>query len=297
VPDASGTAAALPAPAQRASVAALLFDLERIVDAEENSGWLLDEAAQRQIQPDVMQSVCRALPAVRASALERLEGESRKLGDARRLYIRAHEQLTPDARAALSASRRASALQQAIAIAPEQCPFWLRPDASFRGLQSTRDRVVFNFDTGGTAQLRKTEGSWTLGAGGFGRVLAGYSFTHFTLLSGIEFGGGALLQPKTNPTQFVINYLSALPVVLRLQRKAWHLDLEGAPVGLFQAGNTALSYGVRSGLLVGFSSLRLRGVLPWVGLGVASEYHFGNTSRPAATYFRGGVRVGGVWDP
>ena len=275
----------------------MLFDLERIVLAEESSGWLIDAAAERRIHPDVMESVCRAVPAVRAAALEQVEAESRSLGDPRTLYLEAGGQLTARVEAAISADRRLAALRHAVEAAPEECPFWLQAESEFRGVQGTRDRVVLNFDTGGTVQLRSTEGTLTVGAGGFGRLLAGYSFTHVSVLAGVELGGGAMLEPNTQPTEFVINYLPALPLVVRLHHQAWNFDLEGASVALFQAGNNELSYGVRGGLTVGISSLRIRGILPWVGLGIATEYHFGNSARPEALYLRSGFRVGGVWDP
>lgn len=276
---------------------ALAFDVERIVKAEESSGWLLDEAARRQIHPALMESVCRATPEVRRGVLARFERESRAAGAPRAVYAEDGNVLTARVDEALSAQRRLDVLARAVREAPEACPFWLPPDPEFRGRQGTRDRAILNFDTGGTVQLRRTDGSWTLGAGGFGRLLGGYTFTRVSLLAGIELGGGAMLEPETDPTEFVINYFPALPVIVRIHHQAWHLDLEGAAVALFQAGNVDLSYGVRGGLTVGISGLRLRGILPWVGLGVASEYHFDNAARPEAVYLRGGLRVGGVWDP
>lgn len=279
------------------SAGALVFDVELIIKAEESSGWLLDEAAARQIHPALMESVCRAPLAVRDLALARLGRASQAAGDPRTVYAEEGGALTSRVEEALTARRALDALAHAVRVAPEQCPFWLQPEAIFRSRQSTRDRAILNFDTGGTVQLRRTEGEWTLGAGGFGRLLGGYSFTRVSLLAGIELGGGAMLEPKTDPTELVINYFPALPVIVRLHYQAWHVDFEGAAVALFQAGNTDLSYGVRGGLTVGVSARRLRGVLPWVGLGVASEYHFDNAARPGAVYLRGGLRVGGVWAP
>lgn len=283
--------------ASEASIGALVFDVRRIVKAEEASGWLLDESAARQIHPALMESVCRAPLAARRLALSRLERESQAMGDPEAVYAEDGRELTSRVEEALTARRSLEALDRAIRVAPEQCPFWLHPEPNFRGRQSTRDRAILNFDTGGTVQLRRMAGDWTLGAGGFGRLLGGYSFTRVSLLAGIELGGGAMLEPRTDPTEFVINYFPALPVIVRFHYQAWHLDLEGAAVALFQAGNTDLSYGARGGLTVGLSALRLRGILPWVGLGVATEYHFDNAARPEAVYLRSGLRVGGVWDP
>jgi hypothetical protein len=296
-PPALELARAAPAAApSAASVAALLFDVSRIVAAETDSGWLIDETALDEIHGDVMASVCRTTPEVRQAALTSLERVAAELGDARSLYASQGE-LTPEVKAALRASRQRDAMRRAVLEAPRQCPFWVRAQPEFRGLQSTRDRMILNFDTGGTVQLRQTQGTWTIGAGGFGRLLGGYSFTRVSLLAGFELGGGALLEPNTQPTEFVVNYLPALPVIVRTHYQDWNLDLEGAPVALFQAGNTRWSYGVRAGATIGFSSLRVRGILPWVGLGIATEYHFENSARPEAWYLRGGFRVGGVWDP
>lgn len=279
-----------------ASVDALLFDLQRIVGAESDAGWLIDELEQTAIQADVMESVCRATPPVRAQALALLERDSAQEGDPRQLYERAGGELTGEVKAALATSRQLQALRRGVAAAGT-CPFWVHPESEFRGLQSTRDRWVVNFDTGGTAQLRRTQGEWAVGAGGFGRALAGYSFTRVTLLAGLEFGGGALVEPNEQPTSLVVNYIPALPLLVRLHRNSWNVDFEAASVALFQASDTRWSYGVRGGVTVGVSALRVRGVLPWVGLAVASEYHFGNSARPEAWYLRGGLRVGGVWDP
>lgn len=276
---------------------ALLFDLERIISAAEASGWLIDEVEQNEIHGDVMESLCRTTPVVRRAAQQRLEQRSARAGDPRALYERTGNQLSAELKRALATQRTLVALQRGVAVADRECPFWLRQDPEFRGLQSTRDRWIINFDTGGTAQLRRTEGEWSVGAGGFGRLLGGYSFSRVSLLAGVELGGGALVVPNTQPTAFIVNYIPAIPVLVRWHLDAWNIDLEAASVALFQAGNTQLSYGLRGGITLGVSGLRLRGILPWVGIGVASEYHFENASRPEAWYLRSGLRVGGVWDP
>lgn len=284
------------AAASAAGVEALLFDVQRIVAAESDGSWLIDELEQTAIRADVMESVCRATPEVRAQALVQLEQQRQLAGDAPQLYERAGNRLTSEVESALSLGRQLDALRRGVAAAGT-CPFWVRPDPGFRGRQSTRERWIVNFDTGGTAQLRRTQGEWAVGAGGFGRLLGGYTFTSVSLLAGVEFGGGALVEPNEQPTSLVVNYIPALPLLLRLHSDRWNVDVEAAGVGLFQASNTSLSYGVRGGLTVGVSALRVRGVLPWVGLAVATEYHFGNSARPEAWYLRGGLRVGGVWDP
>ena len=66
---------------------------------------------------------------------------------------------------------------------------------------------------------------------------------------------------------------------------------------MFQADDQDFSYGVRIGGTIGVAALRTRGFLPWAGLAVACERYFENDARAAATFVRGGLRVGLMWDP
>jgi hypothetical protein len=106
-----------------------------------------------------------------------------------------------------------------------------------------------------------------------------------------------MIRPDTSPTEFVINYFPAIPVMLRFHDVAWHYDIEAGPVGLFQADDARISYGARVGFAVGIFALRVRGVLPWVGLATAYDHYFPSGGRPRAHFIRGGFRAGAVWDP
>ncbi len=276
----------------------LLDDLERIVSAEESSGWFLDQQAQDSIRGNVLQSVCRTSEAARSEALAELERRHALLGDARSLFERAGRSLTSEVEQSLLVEREIAALRSANERAATDCPFWAPPEPTFRGRQTDRDRFTLNLESGGNAQLRETEGSWTLGGGGLMRLLAGYGFSgRMTLLAGIEFGGGAMIKPNVEPTELVINYFPALPVVLRVHSVAWHYDFEAAPVALFQADNGSFSYGMRGAFGLGLSALRTRGFLPWAGAAVAYEYYVPSGGRAAQHFIRGGLRVGFMWDP
>jgi hypothetical protein len=147
-------------------------------------------------------------------------------------------------------------------------------------------------------QLRQTADTWTFGGGGYGRLLPGYGFDgHVSVLAGAEFGGGAMLRPDTSPTELVINYFPAIPVLVRFHDGGWHYDIETAPVGLFQADDSSLSLGARIGGAIGIKALRTRGVLPWAGLAIAYEHYFPSGGRERAHFLRGGLRVGLMWDP
>ncbi len=280
------------------SAEALLADVERIVDAEETTGWFLDDQAYDDIRGTVLASVCRAPEYARKQALDELQRRRQESGSARERFESAGRQMTSEVREALSIERQLVALTFAVERAGSDCPFWVEVEPNFVGRQTDRDRFTLSLESGGSAQLRQTEGSWTLGGGGVARLLAGYGLGgRATLLGGIEFGGGAMLRPNTEPTEFVINYFPAIPLVLRLRNLAWHYDFETAALALFQADNGSFSYGVRGAFGIGISALRTRAILPWAGATVAYEYYVPSGGRAAQHFIRGGLRVGFQWDP
>jgi hypothetical protein len=283
------------AAADAEGAASLLTDLERIVTSTEGSGWFLDAEAFRSVVPALLESVCRAGPAARSEALERIRARSLSLGDPRALFA-ADGRATARFARALSAERQQRALSQALDNADRDCPFWVPARSGFESRQTDQGRWTLAVETGGNLQLRRTAGRWTFGGGGLGRILPSFGFSeHASLLFGVEFGGGAMLRPGSPRTEFVINYFPALPVVLRIRDVNWRYDLEVGPVALFQADNTRLSYGGRVGTSIGILALRTRNVLPWAGVAATYEYYFEGGGRPAAHFVRGGLRVGILW--
>jgi hypothetical protein len=280
-----------------AGAAALLTDVERIVSAQETAGWFVDHDAIAEVSDTVMESVCRTPVVARDAALQELERRHSATGDAQVLFRASGRVLTRDVERALTVERQLAVLQSGIAHASE-CPFWVDPERGFLGRQTDSDRFTISLETGGNAQLRQTDGSWTLGGGGLARLLPGWGLGgRFSVLAGFEFGGGAMLKPRTQPTEFVINYFPAIPVVFRIHDVAWHYDAEAAPVALFQADDGSFSFGLRGGFGIGVSALRTRNVLPWGGVAIAYEHYFPSGGRSRAHFIRGGLRVGIVWDP
>lgn len=275
---------------------ALLSDVARVVAAEEVDDWFADSEALESIGQNLLPSVCHASVEARAQALAQLRRRHAELGDARRLFA-AQGRLSSEAREALSAERQKVALERTLDRQGE-CPFWVRAAPGFHGLQSDRKRFTLSIESGGNVQFRFAQRHLTFGAGGAGRLLLGWGFDgRHSLLLGPEFGGSALLRPNTNASEFVINYFPAVPVVFRTRQLTWHCDLELAPVALFEADNTRLSYGARAGGVFAFTALRRRNVLPWAGLAVAYEYYFDAAGRGPIHFFRGGLRIGLPWDP
>jgi hypothetical protein len=288
-------------PALRADDAAgeaLVRDISRIVGSEEGSGWFVDARALEEVYPAVMESLCRATPNAREHARALLTAEVKQHGDARKLFEASGHELTSAMEDARRKQRELAAFEYAAARAETECPYWVEIEEQFRGRQGDADRFTLSLETGGLVQLRQTADTWTFGGGGYGRLLPGYGFGgEVTLLFGPEFGGGAMIRPGTSPTEFVINYFPAVPVVMRFHDGSWQYDLEMAAVGLFQADDPSLSYGARIGGSVGVKGLRTRNILPWAGLALAYEHYVASGGRPRAHFLRGGLRVGLMWDP
>jgi len=274
----------------------LLSDVARVVAAEEVDDWFSDRKALSSIEEQLLPSVCHASLDARASALAGLRKRHAELGDPKALFTRKGE-VTSAVADALSAERQLRALELTLARQGE-CPFWVRPQPGFQGLQSDRKRLTLSFESGGNAQFRYTRGHLTFGAGGAGRLLAGWGFNgRYSLLGCVEFGGSALLRPNSNASEFVINYFPALPLLFRTRHLTWHYDIEAAPVALFEADNTKLSFGARVSGVFAFTGLRRRNVLPWAGLALSYEHYFEGGGRAPIHFFRGGLRLGLPWEP
>lgn len=288
--------ASAPAPADQEGEGSLLSDVARVVAAHEVDDWFTDREALRSIEQHLLPSLCRASPAARVGARAKLEARHNALGDPRQLFERTGV-VTATVKDALTAQRELAALDAVLARQSE-CPFWVRPEVGFHGLQSDRRRLTLSVESGGNVQFRLQRQHITFGAGGSGRVLAGYGFDgRYTLLFGPEFGGSALLRPNSNASELVINYFPAAPLLFRVRELTWHYEVEVAPVALFEADNTALSWGGRIGGAFAFTALRRRNVLPWAGLALSYEYYFDGGGRGPIHFFRGGLRIGLPWDP
>jgi hypothetical protein len=292
------------APAPSGEVAAdpegalgLLSDVERIVDAEEYDQWFTDGEAYANVLPALLQSVCRATPAARREALQVARRQARRSGDARALFQQAGE-ITDAVEQALHDERKYEALRRGVEQTHSECPFWSPPEPEFLGRQTTRRRFALSVETGGLAQLRIAAGEANIGGGGAARLLGSYRFNDsVTLLGGYGFSGGAMVTLDTASSEVIINYFSAVPVVLRYHDVAWHYELETGYVSLIQADNRIPSRGFRVGAGIGYSTLRLRTIIPWVGFIVAGEHYFRGGGRPPMQFVRIGARGGFFWDP
>ena len=291
------TVGAAPAMAQSPGEAGLRHDLEKIIEAQESTGWTIDRYEYETILPDAIQSVCSSTRETRNAVMAALDHRIALLnGPVEEAYRRNGNNLD-GLSDLLFATRVRALLAEADRRAATECPFWMPPDEGFRGVQTDSERFVLNVEGGGLFLLQAERGKGILGGGGSGRLLIGYGIDPtWTFLTGPEFGGAALFKEADDGTQFPFQFTVALPLVLRRHDLTWHNDLEVAPLVFFTAQDRRVSYGVRVGGLLAISALRVRGIMPWAGIALGFEHYFKNEARSYFSTLKGGLRLGFDWD-
>lgn len=272
----------------------LRADLERIITTEEATGWFLDRTHYESMHASVVQSTCRATLGARQLLSDRLASERAVAGDPRAIFEAAGRKTTPAGERALHLERLHNALARAMA---ESCPFWISMKPGYQGRQTDRNRITLNAETGGLLALRYTADRFTVGFGPSFRALVGLGFDHVTIMAGPELSGAAMLRDDSGRSDFIVNYFPALPVVVRIRYVNWIYSVETGVVSLFQGGEPGINLGLRAGFGVGYMALRNRWFIPWAGISAYQEHYFPNEYRPAAEYFRGGLRIGIIYDP
>lgn len=270
---------------------ALLHDLSKIVESKQTSGWLIDRYEMERMMGDTLASVCRTPEPARQAALAQVERRIEALDGPLEKAFRENGNRLDDLDDLVFATRVRDLLAEAMTRAPIDCPAWIPVEPAFHGIQTDAGRFTLELEGGGLFVLH----DGLLGGGGSGRVLAAYGLSqHWSVLAGGEFGGAALFKQEDQGTKFPIELVFATPVVLRRLDLTWHYDFEAAPALFVQDGST--NVGLRLGALIGISTLRIRGVMPWAGLGFAAERYFDGAEREGFLLLKGGARVGLDWD-
>ncbi|WP_437309169.1 hypothetical protein [Sorangium sp. So ce388] len=285
------------------AVVSLLVDLEKMIEVQQSLGWTIDRYELDEIMSPALMSVCSATPETRAAALASLDREIVELGGPVEEAFQRRGGDLGEVEDLLFATRVRALLDEAMRRAGDtrgastECPFWLRPSPSFRGRETDAYRSTLNVEGGGIAVLEGAAGRVLPGAGGSGRLLLGHGLDeHWTFLAGGEFGGTAQFEQTETKTRFPISFTVALPMVLRYHARTWHYEGELASLAYFTQDDLRVSPGLRVGGLVGVSALRVRGVMPWAGLGIAVEHVLETYRRPAQWNLKTGARVGFDWD-
>ncbi|WP_165373909.1 MULTISPECIES: hypothetical protein [Sorangium] len=285
------------------AVVGLLADLEKMVEVQQSLGWTIDRYEIDEIMSPALMSVCSTTAETRAAALAALDRRIVELGGPVEEAFRRRGGDLDEVADLLFATRVRALLAEAMrrasgaGDAPAECPFWLRPAPAFRGRETDAYRTTLNLEGGGIAVLEGAGGRVLPGAGGSARLLLGRGLDErWTFLAGGEFGGTAQFEQTETKTRFPISFVAALPMVLRYRARTWHYEGELASLAYFTQDDLRVSPGLRAGALVGVSSLRMRGIMPWAGLGLAVEHVIETHRRPAQWNLKGGARVGFDWD-
>ena len=287
----------LPAQAMEAPPAtrALVRDLHRIVALQEQSDWGMDEFEFESMLPTALRSICRApsdtWPATDAlldRAVLTLGGEPEAAFEAAGRDLGAIKDL-------LSAWRTRELFRRAQQFTA-QCPFWMAQNPEYRGLHSDEGRWSLHLEGGGLFVGRVSGKEFRLGGGGGGRVTVGHGLSEsWDLRLGVGLGSSALADKSIETENVAVDFYVDAPVILRHSGVVWRQEIEVSPVATGVPWLAPMQFGVRVGGLIGLGYLRVRGVMPWAGLGVYGEYIFARSGLPEAINLRMGVRVGFSW--
>jgi hypothetical protein len=280
------------------AVRALLDDLEKIVEVQVSVGWKIDRYEIEEMMPDALLSVCRTTEDTRSAALTALDERLDDLGGPPEEAYRAsggrYKAIGPN----LFVGRIRALLEEAIRRAPSECPFYIEQEPDFTGVQTDAHRFSISAAGGGLFTLQHWGGKvFKIGGGGSGRLLLSYGLTpRWSIMAGPELGVTAIFDQTEVSTNFPLQFVGATPIVVRLRSVTWHYDIEAAPLGFYTQTEGEVSFGLRGGFLVGVSTLRIRGIMPWFGVGANVEYIFPTDVRGGLTLLKGGARVGFDWD-
>lgn len=273
---------------------ALYLDLRKIVETNEDSGWIADRARLRANLEPALQSLCR-VDVADAHALDAwLSAQLRLQGGSALEVYRSHGRRLHAAAEALSLERSLSLLRYAESERA-QCPFWLEPDVGFAGQDGDAARFVILAESTGFASLVLAR--WIPAIGGGGRVLLGRGFgPQLTAAMGVEaFASGAFI--SSDDHGFDATGSLAAPVLVRWARLSRLIDLDLAPVMRFGSRHRAWPPGVRVELAAGISALRGATFMNYAMLYVGYEVHMKDRRAAADHTLMIGTRFGTDWSP
>ncbi|MBL8602737.1 MAG: hypothetical protein JNK72_12515 [Myxococcales bacterium] len=271
---------------------ALYLDLRRVVETRQRTDWVSDRAEVEALTSQTLRSGCQVDAAARAALLSWLNREIETGGGSAEAVWRANGQ-------ALSAARELLTLERVRALAAnaerrrDECPFFLQPQGSFRGVHGDARRFVLLLESQGGGALVIRGDSVALGAGGSGRVLPAVGINHrVTLALGAEVGAIGAFGTDEAERSLRASISGAIPLVVRLQDATRIYDFELAATGRFFDGVSRIQPGVRASFGIGVSTLRVGAIMPLALLWVGYELQPAFDGLPTAHTLRIGTRVG-----
>lgn len=278
---------------------ALYLDLRAIVETRARIDWVVDEHEVREASPAIMTSACQATPEARLALAGWLDGRLTEEGGPSRVqWAEAGEDIDA-VEEALLIERISAALAYAEANRVD-CPYWLRPDAGFTGVQTNTDRFVLLAESMGSGQLVIQEGEVAIGGTGLGRLIPAWGVSdRLTLGIGAEVGVASTF-PRTESGGRSVKAVATagVPLLLRVHDGTLRYDLDLAAVTRATRNEyEGLRYGGRVGLGLGVATLRIAGVMPYAMIWAGYEYLAPGAGEPETHIMRAGSRVGINWDP
>jgi len=253
--------------------AALYRDLQRLVTLSETAGWQIDRVEVDGVLPGALLSVCAVEPEQRLMLGRWLDERIRDSGGPVEEAWRRRGRRLDAVDALLELHRIRLVLARAIAVAPDDCPFWIEPEPGFRGRQISDDRWQLSFGGGGKGIVSMRDGEADLRFGGAGRLMIGRVIgSRWGVYGGVEAGGTAAFPKDEHGTRGNLE-LGVDAVALGAARYHFvNTYVEGELGHLFRVSETdrAVDPGIHLGFAIGGRASRKRYFFP--GAAFAGSY-------------------------
>ncbi len=283
-------------PAGRAE-SSLYVDVRKVVELREGGEWVVDRLEVEAVAASAMRSACQVDGPTRQRLLAWLDTQiAAEGGPAAAMYTR---DPAADIDAVLTLERVRAVLSYADAHADE-CPFWLKPDAEFVGVQSDAYRLVVLAESVGGGGLIVSGGQARVGGGGGARLSLGVGINqHYTLTLGAELGGIGSLASSDNTGSRTLTgrFNAAVPLLFRIHNMSRLVDLELAATARWSVDEVRLPPGVRFAIGYGISTARLGAFMPTATVRVSVEVLPASNELPAEYLLFVGTKVGVDIDP
>jgi hypothetical protein len=291
-----GCAAAIPLPSGQG----LAYDLDRVVEAQEQLGWSIDELETREALKHTLQSLCRASAQEQQEARVLFDKALIRAGGASRLQWRNGQREMKRLSPALRAERSLGLLESGL-LAQKRgaCPLGWEAQSPYQTIQDPMAKWMLGIQTGGRAYAQLENGVLGAGGGGAGRLLMGPTFNRrWGLLAVLEFGGAGrfesfdLGQPIDVPDLLV---MPAALLQLRRQLGSYYVFMESGALGFLSKEDPDLRAGLRSAVGVGSTRIRVGPVLPTLGAFIGYDRIAAGTASAVIDQVYAGVNAGFLW--
>ena len=256
---------------------ALFRDLERHVTVAATTGWGVDRLEIEAMLDATLDSVCRVDVLGRRHLREWLDAEITRLGGPVEEAWRARGKDLGEVSDLLVLHRMRLLLTRAEELSLD-CPFWLEPEAPFRGRQISEKRWQIGVGGGGKASVITEGDTQDVSGGGAGRLIFGRTFHGGDgIFIGAELGASAQFRKDDTGARTSL-YLGAdfvTPLIYRHTLTNFYFEVEaGWLAHATEEDWTEISHGVHAGFAVGARALRQRIVFPGAAIVISWERVF-----------------------